>query len=259
MADKTGISWTASDDGRPGATWNPTTGCDQISSGCDRCYALTLAKRLKAMGSARYQTDGDPLTSGPGFGLAMHPETLDIPRRWRAPRRVFVNSMSDLFHDSVTDEFIADVFAVMLECERHTFQVLTKRSRRLKALAAELPWPPNIWMGVSVETDRYTFRARDLEATPAAVKFVSAEPLLGALPSLDVSRLDWVIAGGESGAGFRKPHGDWFRDLRDRCHETETPFFFKQWGGVNKKANGRELQGNTYDNMPNCQRQLAFL
>lgn len=234
---KTSIEWTDS-------VWNPVTGCDRVSPGCDHCYALTLAKRLKAMGSANYQNDGDPTTSGPGFGVTCHPHMLGQPLRWRRPRRIFVNSMSDLFHPDVPFEFIARVFAIMADCQHHTFQVLTKRPQRMADVLAtdrflhkvcrwrdihdvdgggELwsehddPWPlPNVWVGTSIESDRYTWRAKHLRATPAAVRFISAEPLLGPLPSLDLTGIDWLIVGGESGPGARPMHPDWVRDLRDR-------------------------------------------
>jgi protein gp37 len=243
MGDRSAIEWTE-------ATWNPTTGCDRTSPGCDHCYAMTLARRLKAMGSVRYQSDGDPVTSGPGFGLTLHHDQLSLPTRWAAPRLVFVNSMSDLFHPSVPVEFIVDVFAVMAATPRHTFQVLTKRSKRLLGLADRLPWPSNVWMGVSIENDRYTFRADHLRRVPAAIRFVSAEPLLGALPSFDLDRIDWVIAGGESGAGARPVEPAWVQDLRDRCHEADVAFFFKQWGGRTPKAGGRQLDGRTWDEVP---------
>jgi protein gp37 len=257
VGDKTAIEWTD-------ATWNPVTGCDRTSPGCDHCYALKMAARLKKMGSANYQNDGDPRTSGPGFGVTCHPHMLDQPLRWKKPRRIFVNSMSDLFHPDVPDEFIAQVFAVMACAPQHTFQVLTKRPQRMAKLLSDdgdgdtfvarvelsvmemldqgivkpdpewpqlfpmpgssfdelLPWPrPNVWLGVSIETDRYTFRADHLRATPAALRFISAEPLLGPLPSLDLTGIDWLIVGGESGPGARPMHPDWVRDLRDRCHD----------------------------------------
>ncbi len=196
VADKSSIEWTE-------ATWNPTTGCDRISRGCDNCYALTLAKRLKAMGNAKYQLDGDPRTSGPGFAVQAHDDTLDVPRRWSAPRVVFVNSMSDLFHARVPDVFIRDVFQVMAETPRHTYQVLTKRPIRLARMADQLPWPENIWMGVSVEDMDQAWRVDRLRQVPAAVRFVSAEPLLGSLADLDLSGTDWLIAGGESGPNHR--------------------------------------------------------
>lgn len=236
------IEWT-------GEVWNPTTGCDRASPGCDGCYALAMAARLKAMGQPRYQNDGDPRTSGPGFKLTLHDDLVDRPRSWRRPRLVFVNSMSDLFHTDVPVEFIQRVFATMEACPQHVFQVLTKRSKRLAELAPQLPWPDNVWMGVSVESDTYTFRARHLAATPAKVKFVSAEPLLGPLPSLDVASIDWLIVGGESGPAARPLDGAWVRDLRDRCAGV-TPFFFKQWGGRTPKENGRTLDGAIHDEFP---------
>ena len=239
----TGIEWTQ-------ATWNPVTGCDTISPGCDHCYARTLARRLKAMGQPRYQNDGSPVTSGPGFAVTCHPEALALPHRWRAPRLVFVNSMSDLFHARVPDAFITDVFDQMLMTPWHTYQVLTKRPRRAAQLAEALPWPPNVWLGVSVESDAYTWRADVLRAIPAFIKFISAEPLLGPLPSLCLDRMSWLIAGGESGPGYRPPEAGWFRDLRDRCQREGTAFFFKQWGGPTPKAGGRLLDGRTWDDMP---------
>jgi protein gp37 len=243
MGDKSKIEWTE-------ATWNPTTGCDRTSPGCDRCYALTLAKRLKAMGVAKYQNDGDPRTSGAGFGLTLHPDALDVPRRWRAPRTIFVDSMSDLFHHDVPLDYIRQVFDVIQDTPRHQYQLLTKRSKRLLELAHELVWPENLWMGVSVETSRYAFRIDHLRQVPAAVRFVSAEPLLGPLPALDLSGIDWLIAGGESGPGARPVELDWLRDLRDQCRRTGVAFHFKQWGGVTSKAGGRDLDGETYDEMP---------
>lgn len=231
-------------------TWNPTSGCDRVSSGCDNCYALTLAKRLKAMGQPKYQRDGDPHTSGPGFGLTLHPDTLDLPRRFSGSRLVFVNSMSDLFHPEVPLEYIRHVFDVMVETPQHTYQVLTKRSQRLRDIAPKLPWPSNVWMGVSIETERYTFRIDHLRAADAAMRFVSAEPLLGPLPDLHLDGIDWLIAGGESGARARPMNEEWVLDLRDQCAEAGVPFFFKQWGGRTPKAGGRLLQGRTYDDMP---------
>ncbi|TBL44273.1 phage Gp37/Gp68 family protein [Verrucosispora sp. SN26_14.1] len=263
----TAIEWTEK-------TWNPTTGCDRISAGCDNCYALTLAKRLKGMGSAKYQTDGDPRTSGPGFGVAVHPDTLDAPLHWRTGRRVFVNSMSDLFHARIPRDFAARVFAAMAATPQHTYQVLTKRPERMARIVNDAawrssvylhesvlkprgpardipPWPlPNVWLGTSIESDEHAGRADHLRATPAAVRFISAEPLLGPLPSLDLARVDWLIAGGESGPGARPMHPDWARDLRDRCQAADVAFFFKQWGGRTPKANGRELDGRTWDQYP---------
>jgi len=251
MGDKSSIEWTQ-------ATWNPTTGCDRISAGCDNCYALTLAKRLKAMGTAKYQTDGDPRTSGPGFGIAIHPDALELPRRWRDPRVVFVNSMSDLFHARVPTSFIHEVFEVMNQTPRHTYQLLTKRPQRLARMADELTWTPNIWMGVSVEDPQAAGRLSHLSRVPAAVRFVSAEPLLAALPDLELDGVDWLIVGGESGPRFRPVEPAWVRDLKEQCARSSTAFFFKQWGGVRAKAGGRELDGRTWDEMPTAQeRQTA--
>ncbi len=243
MSDKSAIEWTE-------ATWNPTTGCDRTSPGCDNCYALALSKRLKAMGSPKYQNDGDPNTSGPGFKLTIHPSSLDVPRRWNAPRLVFVNSMSDLFHQDVPLDFIARVFDVIRETPQHTYQVLTKRAQRLSRIADELDWPSNLWMGVSVESRRYMFRINHLRKTPAAVKFVSAEPLLGPLGDLDLKGIHWVIAGGESGANARPMELDWVTELRDTCTAAGVAFFFKQWGGRTPKAGGRELEGEYWDQLP---------
>lgn len=244
MGDRTGIEWTD-------ATWNPVTGCDRTSPGCDNCYALTQAGRLKLMGNPRYQNDGDLRTSGPGFGVTLHDDMLDRPLRWQRPRHIFVNSMSDLFHPDVPDEFIASVFKVMVEAEQHVFQVLTKRSARLARLADRLPWPRNVWIGVSVETDRYAYRARHLqEVRQAAVRFVSAEPLLGPLDSLPLDELDWLIVGGESGVGHREMREEWAADLRDRCVASGVPFFFKQWGGIRSKSGGCLLQGEEWKQMP---------
>jgi len=268
MSTASKIEWTET-------TWNPVTGCDRISSGCDRCYALTLAKRLKAMGSQKYQADGDPRTSGPGFAVTVHEDTVPEPLRWRKPRVVFVNSMSDLFHARVPDAFIASVFAVMAVTPQHTYQVLTKRPRRMRALLASdafcsqvgaaagalglgtaadrapLPWPaPNVWLGTSIENDDYTWRADCLRQVPAAVRFLSLEPLLGPLPSLSLDGIGWVIAGGESGPGCRPLDLAWVRDIRDRCASQDAAFFFKQVGGPTPKAGGRQLDGRTWDEYP---------
>ena len=239
------IEWTD-------VTWNPSTGCDRTSPGCDHCFALTLAKRLRAMGQAKYQNDGDPRTSGPGFKLTLHPDVVDAPRTWSGSRTVFVNSMSDLFHDDVPLGFIRDVFDVMADTPQHQYQVLTKRSKRLRQLAIDLPWPANVWMGVSVETQRYAFRVDHLRDVPAATRFVSAEPLLGPLV-LDLAGIDWLIAGGESGPGARPLDGNWVRLLRDQCVASGVAFFFKQWGGRTPKAGGRELDGRLWDEMPTGQ------
>jgi protein gp37 len=241
MADSS-IEWTD-------ATWNPTTGCDRTSPGCDSCYALTMAGRLKAMGQAKYQRDGDPRTSGPGFALTLHPDTLDLPRTWARSRMIFVNSMSDLFHSDVPLEFIVRVFNTMRETPQHTYQVLTKRSKRLAQVARELDWPPNVWMGVSIESQAYAFRVAHLRTVPAAVRFLSLEPLLGPV-DVDFAGIDWVIVGGESGARHRAMDPAWARDIRDACTRADTPFFFKQWGGRTPKAHGRVLDGSTWDEYP---------
>lgn len=243
MGDKSGIEWTE-------ATWNPTTGCDRTSPGCDNCYALTLAKRLKAMGQAKYQRDGDPRTSGPGFDLTLHPAALALPKSWDAPRTIFVNSMSDLFHPKVPLDYIRQVFDVIGETPQHTYQVLTKRSKRLTQTANCLEWPPNLWMGVSVEDSRYSFRINHLQTVPAAVRFLSCEPLLGPLDDLELEGIQWVIAGGESGGNARPMDPDWVRSIRDQCLDAGVAFFFKQWGGRTPKAHGRELDGAMHDEMP---------
>lgn len=243
MSDKSGIEWTE-------ATWNPVTGCDRISTGCDHCYALTLAKRLKAMGASKYQNDGDPRTSGPGFAVTTHPVALEQPRRWRSPRVVFVNSMSDLFHARVPLAFIKDVFAVMADTPQHTYQVLTKRAMRARRLADELDFPANMWLGVSVESIDYFHRIDELRRIPAAVRFLSCEPLLGPLNGIDLDGIGWVIAGGESGPNYRPMEVTWARGIRDRCVGADVPFFFKQWGGRTPKLLGRELDGRTWDEYP---------
>ena len=239
------IEWTE-------LTWNPTTGCDRTSPGCDHCYALTLAKRLKAMGQSKYQTDGDPRTSGPGFGVATHEGVLSLPFSWRLPSTVFVNSMSDLFHDRVPLDFIQRVFAVMEQTPQHTYQVLTKRSKRLVKISDELSWPRNVWMGVSIENQQYSFRAEHLKLIPATVRFVSVEPLLGPV-QLSLDGIDWVIVGGESGPGARPMSEEWVKTIRDACLETNTAFFFKQWGGRTPKQNGRCLDGQFWDQVPRSQ------
>lgn len=287
MSTNTAIEWTHREGTTP-ATWNPTTGCDRISAGCDHCYALTLAKRLKAMGSAKYQNDGDPRTSGPGFGVTTHLGALMEPYRWRTPRTVFVNSMSDLFHARVPLEFIKQVFAVMNDTPKHTYQILTKRSSRLPLLADRLQWGSNIWMGVSVEDAEHLYRIDDLRQVPAPVRFVSAEPLLGPLGGINLDGIHWLIAGGESGPGARPMHPDWARSLRDQCQQAGMAFFFKQWGAwvppnhmppdtfmtwdvangtsaydrdapwrVGKKAAGRELDGRTWDEYPTATGAVA--
>ncbi|MET9760032.1 phage Gp37/Gp68 family protein [Streptomyces sp. NPDC006372] len=243
MSDRSAIEWTE-------ATWNPTTGCDRVSSGCDNCYALALAKRLKAMGAAKYQNDGDPRTSGPGFGVTLHPDALDVPYGWKSPRVVFVNSMSDLFHARVPLDFVRQVFQVMADTPQHTYQVLTKRARRLRQVAPKLDWPGNLWMGVSVETENELSRVDDLRQVPAAVRFLSCEPLLGPLPGLRLDGIHWVIAGGESGPRHRPLDEVWVTGIRDTCQDAGVAFFFKQWGGRTPKAGGRLLEGRTWDQMP---------
>jgi protein gp37 len=243
MAQRTPIEWT-------GSTWNPTTGCDRVSAGCDNCYALTLAARLKAMGSAKYQRDGDPRTSGPGFGLTVHRAALNVPRQWRSPQMIFVNSMSDLFHVNVPLDFVREVFAVIADTPHHTYQLLTKRARRLRRLADRLDWPPNLWMGVSVENTAVLDRVDDLRQVPATVRFLSCEPLLGPLDELDLTGIHWVIAGGESGRNARPVNPAWVRSLRDRCISCDVPFFFKQWGGRTAKSGGRILDDQLWSQYP---------
>ncbi|MDO3340082.1 phage Gp37/Gp68 family protein [Mycobacteroides abscessus subsp. abscessus] len=243
MRRSTGIEWTE-------VTWNPTTGCDRVSTGCDNCYALAMAKRLKAMGSARYQVDGDPRTSGPGFALQIHPDALDQPYKWSGSRTVFVNSMSDLFHAKVPLDFVRSVFEVIEDTPRHTYQVLTKRSARLPKIANKLRWPENLWLGVSVEDGRHLDRIDHLRQVPAAVRFLSCEPLLGPLNGLNLSGIGWVITGGESGPKARPLDEQWVRDIRDACIENGVPFFHKQWGGRTPKERGRVLDGMVWDEMP---------
>ena len=233
-------------------TWNPTTGCDRTSPGCDHCYALPMAARLKGMGQAKYQNDGDPRTSGPGFGLTVHPDVLAQPRHWRKPRLVFVNSMSDLFHPDVPDDFIGRVWHVMAGTPQHTYQVLTKRSKRLLTAlgpngcgfyAADGPVPcpqPNVHLGVSVESDRYAFRADHLRQAPAAVRFLSVEPMLGPVPSLDFAGIDWVILGGESGRSARVADLDWFADVMERARAAGARVFVKQLGSQLARRLGYE-------------------
>lgn len=234
------IEWTE-------ATWNPVTGCTKVSQGCKHCYAERLAKRLKRMGVPRYAN---------GFQLTLHEDLVDLPRKWKRPLMIFVNSMSDLFHERVPEEFIRRVFRTMNECPWHTFQVLTKRSSRLRELAPKLEWTANIWIGVSVENERVLHRIEDLRAVPAQVRFLSCEPLLGPLPNLPLEGIHWVIVGGESGPKARPMEADWVREIREQCRRAGVPFFFKQWGGVRKDLMGRELDGRTYDEMPVVQSAL---
>ena len=234
MATKSSIEWTES-------TWNPVTGCTKISPGCKHCYAERLALRLQAMGQPNYAN---------GFKLTLHEDMLEKPLSWKKPQLVFVNSMSDLFHDEVPVAFILKVFDVMLRAVQHQFQILTKRSQRLLELSPQIEWPDNVWMGVSVENQDYTFRIDHLREPGAQIKFLSLEPLLGPLPNLNLNWIDWVIVGGESGPGARLMSKDWVIQIRDQCEVAGVPFFFKQWGGVNKKRAGRLLQGRTYDDLP---------
>ena len=238
MSTQSRIEWTES-------TWNPVTGCTKISPGCKHCYAERMAKRLCAMGQANYKD---------GFRLATHEHVLETPLSWKKPQIVFVNSMSDLFHKDVPFEFISSVFDTMRRAYWHQFQVLTKRSARLAQLSSRLDWPPNAWMGVSIETAEYLFRADHLRQTRAAVRFLSLEPLLGPLSNINLRGVDWVIVGGESGPRARPMDPSWVREIRDHCESAEVPFFFKQWGGVHKKKAGRVLDGQTWDAMPDVER-----
>ena len=234
MAQSSAIEWTD-------ATWNPVTGCTKISPGCKFCYAQRMANRLHAMGNRRYLNN---------FKMTLHEDLLEVPLKWRGARRIFVNSMSDLFHASVPDDFIVRVFECMQKAHWHTFQVLTKRSDRLASLSKVIPWPRNVWMGVSVENSDYTYRVNDLAKVPAAVRFLSVEPLLGPISRLPLKRIDWVIAGGESGPRARRCDPEWVRAIRDRCVDAGVAFFFKQWGGKRKTTTGRLLDGRTWDEFP---------
>lgn len=234
MGSKSRIEWTE-------ATWNPVTGCTKISPGCKHCYAERLSLRLRAMGQPNYVN---------GFALTLQPRMLKLPSSWKTPQIIFVNSMSDLFHKSVPTEYIQRVFDVMAQADWHRYQVLTKRSERLMQVSPQLPWKSHVWMGVSVESQDYTFRIDHLRATSAYVKFLSLEPLLGALPELNLQDIDWVIVGGESGPKARPMREEWVLEIRDQCLDAGVPFFFKQWGGFNKKQAGRRLEGRTWDQMP---------
>lgn len=234
MAQNSSIEWTDS-------TWNPVTGCTKISPGCKHCYAERMAIRLSGMNQPRYRN---------GFEVTLQSDLVRLPLRWRQPRVIFVNSMSDLFHEEIPESFIMEVFQTMLEAHWHTFQILTKRANRLAEIAGRLPWPINVWMGVSVESPRYVYRIERLRGVPAAVRFLSIEPLLGPIPSLPPAGIDWVIVGGESGPRARPMQPDWVRDIRDGCLAKGIPFFFKQWGGTRKKTAGRTLDGRTWDGMP---------
>jgi protein gp37 len=243
MGAKSSIEWTE-------ATWNPTTGCDRVSTGCDHCYALRLAGRLKRMGSGKYQNDGDPRTSGPGFAVTLHPEALSIPLTWSTPRMIFVDSMSDLFHARVPVSFVREVFDVIASTPQHTYQLLTKRARRLSMYADALEWPPNLWVGVSVENSEQLHRIEDLKKVPATIRFLSCEPLLDSLEGLTLTGIDWVIVGGESGPDARPVDAEWIKAIRDQAVRAEVPFFFKQWGGRTAKSGGRTIDGRTWEEYP---------
>ena len=242
MAVDSAIEWTES-------TWNPVTGCTKVSAGCAHCYAERMARRLKAMGQPNYAR---------GFEVALHERALDLPLRWKRPQTIFVNSMSDLFHEDVPTDFIQRVFDVMNRADWHLYQALTKRSDRLLDMSPLLPWAQNIWMGVTVESADYLQRIDDLRRTGAAVKFLSLEPLLGPLPDLDLDAIDWVIVGGESGPGARPMSPIWVEDIRLQCNRARVPFFFKQWGGLQKKRAGRLLNGRTWDEMPRLAAQQTL-
>jgi protein gp37 len=242
MADRSAIEWTD-------ASWNPVTGCNKVSPGCAHCYAETFAERWRGVPGHAYEQ---------GFDLRLWPNRLPQPLRWRRPRMIFVNSMSDLFHEDIPLEYIQRVFDVMVAANHHTFQVLTKRHVRLAELASELPWPDHVWMGVSIENRRFIHRAEYLRQVPAAVRFISAEPLLGPLDGLDLTGIHWLISGGESGPRHRPVKAEWVRQLRDQCQREGVAYFFKQWGGVRSKAGGRQLDGRTWDEMPS-EAQLAAI
>ena len=234
MTTKSGIEWTE-------VTWNPVTGCDKVSQGCKHCYAETMAKRLVAMKNIRYRN---------GFNVTLHHDLIDRPRTWKKPRMIFVNSMSDLFHEDVPLNFIQQVFTTMVETPQHTYQILTKRSNRLKELSQFLPWPKNVWIGVSVENDDVLERVDDLRKVPGEVRFLSCEPLLGSLKDINLKGIHWVIVGGESGPGARPMEKEWVEEILALCESQGIPFFFKQWGGVQKHRHGRVLNERTYDEFP---------
>jgi len=234
VAENSNIEWTES-------TWNPVTGCSKVSPGCKNCYAERMAGRLRAMGCDRYRN---------GFDVTLHPDLLEKPLSWRKPRAIFVNSMSDLFHENVPDGFIMRVFETMNRADWHTFQILTKRSRRLKEIARRVSWSKNIWMGASVESSDYLWRIEDLRAVPASVRFLSVEPLLGPIPSLNLDGIHWVIVGGESGSRSRPMKPSWVKEIYKQCRNANVPFFFKQWGGPRKDITGRKLFGRTYEELP---------
>ncbi len=232
--NRTKIEWTD-------VTWNPMTGCTPISDGCHNCYAVTMARRLKAMGNHRYRN---------GFRVTLHPDLLEKPLKWKKPRMVFVNSMGDMFHEDVPLDYIQKVFETMARADQHVFQVLTKRSSRMQEVSKDLPWPKNIWLGVTIESGKYNYRADNLRKTPASTKFLSIEPMIGPVDGLDLEGIDWVITGGESGFQARAIKECWVLAIRDNCIANKIPFFFKQWGGKNKKKAGRLLQGKLWDQYP---------
>lgn len=233
-SNHTKIEWTD-------RTWNPITGCTPISDGCKNCYAIKMARRLKAMGNARYSN---------GFQVTLHPDLLDQPLRWKKPSMIFVNSMGDMFHESIPLEYIQRVFATMTRASHHIFQVLTKRSSRMLELSPSLPWAPNIWLGVTVESGKYLYRVENLKETPAQTKFLSIEPMIGPVEGLILDGIDWVIVGGESGHHARLIEKEWAIAVRDTCTASDVPFFFKQWGGTNKKKAGKILDGKIWDQFP---------
>lgn len=234
MPTKSKIEWT-------GSTWNPVTGCDRVSAGCKNCYAERMAKRLQAMGVNKYRN---------GFDVTLHPEVLEEPLKWKKPRMVFVNSMSDLFHKEIPFEYIEQIFSVMNRAEQHIFQILTKRPKRLVQLSKKFNWTENIWMGVTVENDKYVSRIDDLRKTNAFIKWLSLEPLLGPIENIQLKNIDWVVVGGESGPGARPIKEEWILDIKKQCKAQNSAFFFKQWGGINKKKTGRKLKGRIYSEMP---------
>lgn len=242
MSEKSLIEWTDS-------TWNPVTGCTKIGPGCKHCYAETFAERWR-------DTPGHPYEQG--FDLKLWPDRLGLPLSWKKPRTIFVNSMSDLFHEEIPAAFIEKVFAVMMAASWHVFQILTKRADRLAEITATLIWPPNVWMGVSIETARYAWRVDRLRTVPAAIRFLSIEPMLGPIEGLDLRNIDWVIVGGESGPGARSLNPDWVRDIRQQCQNSGVPFFFKQWGGIQKKKAGRTLDGRAWDEMPDLKQRTSL-
>ena len=237
MADRTAIEWTQ-------ATWNPVTGCSKVSPGCAHCYAETFAERWRGVPGHPYEQ---------GFDFKLWPSRLNQPLRWKRSRIIFVNSMSDIFHERIPLPFLQQVFTVMEEAHQHVFQVLTKRHERMAEVASQLPWPKNVWMGVSIENKRWVSRADFLRRVPAAVRFISAEPLLGSLDGLDLTDIDWLIAGGESGPKHRPTREEWIVDLQRKCRDSDTAFFFKQWGGARPKSGGRTLQGREWSEMPTPQ------